>query len=155
MDGEPGSACRLTPMQNKKPAEAQVLLDSKEGWKYLDVRSVEEFGAGHPAGAWNVPVFHRGPLGMTPNDDFVAIVAQTFTKDQHLLIGCASGGRSVHACEMLAAAGFKELVNVEGGFMGARDEFGRPVLGWVASGLPVEASAPAERTYAQLSRAKG
>lgn len=141
-------------MQNKKPAEAKALLDGKDGWKYLDVRSVEEFGAGHPAGAWNVPVFHRGPMGMTPNDDFVAVVSKAFARDAKLVVGCASGVRSVRACELLAAAGFKDLVNMEGGFMGARDDLGRPIQGWMSSGLPVETSTPLERTYAQLARPK-
>ena len=141
-------------MQNKKPAEAKALLDLSEGWKYLDVRSVEEFGAGHPVGAWNVPIFQRGPQGMTPNDDFVAVVAKTFAKDTKLVVGCASGPRSVRACELLAAAGYKDLVNVEGGFMGGRDEYGRAIPGWASSGLPVEASAPPERSYAHLARAK-
>ena len=154
MEGLLRSACRLTSMQNKKPADAKALLDGTEGWKYLDVRSVEEFSAGHPAGSWNVPVFHRGPMGMSPNDDFVTVVAKTFPKEQKLVVGCASGGRSLHACEMLAAAGFKSLVNVEGGFMGGRDEYGRTIAGWASSGLPVEASAPPERTYAVLGGKK-
>jgi rhodanese-related sulfurtransferase len=141
-------------MQNKKPTDVKALLDTKEGWKYLDVRSVEEFGAGHPAGAWNVPIFQRGPMGMTPNDDFVAVVAKTFTKDTKLVVGCGSGPRSERACELLAAAGYKDLVNVEGGFMGGRDEAGRPVPGWASLGLPVEAAAPLERTYAHLARTK-
>lgn len=141
-------------MQNKRPTDAKALLDGPDGWKYLDVRSVEEFGAGHPTGAWNVPIFHRGPMGMTPNEDFVAVVTRTFPKDTKLVVGCAAGPRSMRACDVLAAAGFKDLVNVEGGFMGGRDDFGRPIPGWAASGLPVETSAPLERTYAQLSRAK-
>jgi rhodanese-related sulfurtransferase len=144
----------MSTMQNKKPAEAKALLDTQEGWKYLDVRSVEEFAAGHPPGAWNVPIFHRGPLGMTPNEDFVAVVSRTFAKDTKLVVGCASGPRSMRACEILAAAGYTHLVNVEGGFMGGRDEFGRPIPGWASAGLPVEASAPPERSYATLARSQ-
>ncbi len=141
-------------MQNKKPVEAKALLDSNQGWKYLDVRSVEEFQAGHPAGSWNVPVLHRGPMGMTPNADFVRVVTSAFPKDTKFVVGCASGVRSVHACQQLAAAGFKDLVNMEGGFMGSRDDFGRPIPGWSPSGLPVETTTPPERTYAGLARPK-
>ncbi|MDZ4774331.1 MAG: rhodanese-like domain-containing protein [Planctomycetota bacterium] len=141
-------------MQNKKPAEAKALVDSNQGWTYLDVRSVDEFSGGHPVGAWNIPVLHRGPMGMTPNADFVAVVAKTFPKTAKLVVGCASGVRSVRACEMLEAAGYTELVNMEGGFMGSRDDFGRAIPGWASSGLPVAAAAPIERTYAKLSQAK-
>jgi rhodanese-related sulfurtransferase len=66
------------------------------------------------------------------------------------VVGCGSGPRSTRACEMLAAAGYTDLVNVEGGFNGARDEMGNAIPGWVAAGLPVEKVAPPERTYAQL-----
>ena len=138
-------------MQNKKPAEAKALIDGPEGWKYLDVRSVEEFDAGHPTGAWNVPIFQRGPAGMMPNDDFERVVMRAFPRDSKLVVGCGSGPRSTRACEVLAAAGYADLVNVEGGFNGGRDEMGRAIPGWAASGLPVEKAAPAERTYAQLS----
>ncbi|MBL8858887.1 MAG: rhodanese-like domain-containing protein [Planctomycetes bacterium] len=134
---------------NKKPAEAKALIDN-EGWLYLDVRSVEEFQAGHPAGAWNIPVMHKSPMGMTPNATFAADVARAFKKDTKLIVGCASGVRSLRACDLLAEAGFEYLANMEGGFMGARDDYGRVTPGWASSGFPVEAKAPDERTYAQL-----
>ncbi len=142
-------------MQSKKPAEAKALLDSGEGWIYLDVRSEGEFEMGHPEGAWNVPVLHRGPFGMAPNEEFVAVVTRTFPTDAKLVVGCASGVRSVRACELLAAAGFRHLVNMEGGFVGARDPFGGAIAGWAASGYPVATRAPAERTWAHLSKSKG
>jgi rhodanese-related sulfurtransferase len=37
------------------PQEAKDLMD-KEGYVYVDVRSIPEFEAGHPAGAFNVPI---------------------------------------------------------------------------------------------------
>lgn len=36
------------------PQEASQKL--AEGWTYVDVRTVEEFEAGHPPGAVNVPI---------------------------------------------------------------------------------------------------
>ncbi len=136
--------------QNKRPADAKALLDSNAGWRYLDVRSVEEFDAGHPAGAWNVPIFHRGPSGMMPNPEFEKVVQRVLPSPSKLVVGCGSGPRSLRACEVLAAVGYTDLVNVEGGFNGARDEMGRAIPGWVAAGLPVEKASPPERTYAQL-----
>jgi rhodanese-related sulfurtransferase len=140
--------------QNKRPADAKALLDSGKGWTYLDVRSVEEFDAGHVPGAWNVPLFHRGPAGMTPNSEFERVVQKAFARNAKLVVGCASGGRSMRACDVLAGCGFTDLVNMKGGFLGARDEMGQPVPGWASSGLPVEKSAPPDRTYAVLNRAK-
>jgi rhodanese-related sulfurtransferase len=136
--------------QNKRPADAKALLDSNPDWKLLDVRSVEEFDAGHASGAWNVPIFHRGPAGMMPNPEFESVVQRVFPRGSKLVVGCGSGGRSMRACEMLSAAGYVDLVNLEGGFSGGRDETGRAIPGWAAAGLPVEKSAPADRTYARL-----
>lgn len=143
------------PTQNKRPADAKALLDSQQGWIYLDVRSVDEFQVGHPAGAWNIPLLNRGPLGMSPNPDFASVVQRTFAKDAKLVVGCASGPRSLRACDVLESAGYTDLVNVEGGFMGAQDDYGRIIPGWAAAGLPVEKSAPVERTYEHLRRAGG
>ena len=136
--------------KHHKPAQAKELLDSKEGWVCLDVRSVEEFALGHATGAFNIPIMHRGPSGMSPNPDFTAVVTKCFPKDAKLVVGCASGMRSVRACEALASAGYKHLVNMEGGFMGGQDEAGRAIPGWASCGLPVEKTAPPERTYAGL-----
>lgn len=143
------------PTQNKKPAEAKTLLDSSAGWVYLDVRSVDEFQMGHPAGAWNIPVMHRGPMGMTPNADFARVVQTTFAPDAKFIVGCASGIRSLRACDVLSGVGFAHLVNLEGGFMGGQDDYGRTITGWASAGLPVEKTAPIERTYAHLCQQKG
>jgi len=47
------------------PEEALSLVE-KEGYAYVDVRSVPEFESGHPEGAYNVPLAHLGPQGMKP-----------------------------------------------------------------------------------------
>ena len=43
------------------PTKANELLLT--GTKYLDVRTVEEFAAGHPPGALNIPVMLAGAGG--------------------------------------------------------------------------------------------
>jgi hypothetical protein len=53
----------------------------KEGYVYLDVRSVPEFAAGHPTGAYNIPLLDMGPGGMAPNPDFLAVVQKSFPRD--------------------------------------------------------------------------
>ena len=141
------------PVKNQKPKDCATLL--QQGWTCVDVRTVEEFEAGHPAGAFNVPVMTRGPAGMVPNPEFVAVVSSRFPKTTKLVLNCGSGGRSMRGCEALAAAGYGELVNMACGFNGARDEMGGVEPGWQASGLPTGSGKPAGRTYAELKLSGG
>ncbi len=135
------------------PPEARPLIDADH--VYLDVRTTDEFDAGHPAGAYNVPFATFGDAGMQANPDFVAVVRAHFPADAKLVVGCAAGGRSLAACEALAAAGFSALVNMHCGFGGARTPSGEVEPGWAALGYPVEETAPAERCYAHLRTAIG
>jgi rhodanese-related sulfurtransferase len=125
------------------PTEAASLL--AEGYVYLDVRSVPEFEQGHPEGAYNVPLAHLGPGGMSPNPRFLAVVERHFSKDARLVVGCKAGGRSAQATAMLAAAGFTQLADQCGGFDGGLEP------GWRQAGLPTGTGAPVERTWAGLS----
>ena len=64
------------------PEETKQMLDSDEGYIYLDVRTVPEFDAGHVPGAKNVPVMDRDPYGrMQLNPAFVEVVEAKFGKD--------------------------------------------------------------------------
>lgn len=133
------------------PAEAREL--QSQGYTYLDVRSVPEFEQGRPAGAVNVPLMHKGPAGMSPNADFVAVVVANFPKDAKLIVGCLAGGRSARAVEALTQAGFTQLVDQRAGFGGARDAAGRVLeAGWADAGLPTE-SGPSD--YTALSHKAG
>ena len=127
------------------PSEAHARV-SEQGWQYLDVRSVMEFDAGHPAGAYNVPILDMDAMGrMVPNASFVEIVAKHFPRDARLVVGCKMGGRSMHACEFLTQAGFTNLANMHGGYSGAED-----TPGWQARDLPISSAAEAGRDYAAL-----
>ncbi len=133
------------------PEEAHELLD--QGWIYIDVRSIPEFEEGHPAGAYNVPLLHAAPgRGMTPNEEFMAVMERAFDKSDKLVLGCRSGQRSLRAAEQLAERGFTDLVDMRGGFAGEVDRAtGRPVCeGWKSRGLPVESEAREGRDYAAL-----
>ncbi|EFN53679.1 hypothetical protein CHLNCDRAFT_25566, partial [Chlorella variabilis] len=91
----------------------------KGGVKYVDVRTAEEYAAGHPAGAANVPVFVKQGGGMAPNPDFLKqFEAACPDKAAQVCVGCQSGKRSEAAARMLADAGFSGVVNMEGGFSG-------------------------------------
>ena len=134
------------------PPEAAALL--AEGWSYLDVRSIPEFEEGHPVGAANVPLLHFTGGRMSPNGDFQKVVAANFPPDTKLVVGCKAGGRSLQAAALLEAAGYTSVVDMRGGFHGERDGMGRVTTpGWVESKLPIETTAPTEKTYATLSSA--
>jgi rhodanese-related sulfurtransferase len=138
-------------MQHASVTDASAL--QADGYVYVDVRSTNEFGGGHPAGAVNVPLIEPDPdTGQpTPNVDFARVLEAAFGKDAKLLIGCQVGGRSMRAAQMLEAMGFTDVTNVRGGFGGTRDPMGRTIdPGWTEAGLPVEAGQPADRRYADL-----
>lgn len=138
------------PFESLDPEAARAAMQADAQHAFLDVRTVEEFDAGHPEGALNVPWAVRDARGgMTPNPDFVSTVRKHVAPGARVFVSCQAGHRSVNACRELEQAGFTGLVNVDGGFGGRRDPFGRVVVpGWVACGLPV-ASEPS--TYARLA----
>lgn len=131
--------------------EAHALLG--EGYAYLDVRTPEEFAAGHPEGAYNVPWQVRSAQGRVPNPHFLASVRAAFAVGHKLVIGCQTGSRSRAAAEALIAAGYTAIIEQRAGFEGARDAFGRVVdIGWRAAGLPCATQPQAGRDYAALER---
>ena len=134
-----------------EPREAKRLLD-EEGYTYLDVRSVEEFRQGHPEGAANIAIAHMGVGGMEPNGDFAKVVRANFAPDAKLALGCRSGVRSLRAADVLAAEGYTDLVNVEGGFGGRLSPTGNIIqAGWEAEGLPVSSEEGEGISYASLA----
>jgi rhodanese-related sulfurtransferase len=122
------------------PREAYATMQQDPTAVYLDVRTPGEFEAGHPAGARNVAVVLFDPATRRPtaNADFVDAVERLGPRTTKLLVGCQAGGRSQRACEILAASGFTDVTNVQGGFGGGQDDAGRLVPGWADCGLPVE-----------------
>lgn len=97
------------------------------GHRYLDVRTVDEFNAGHVVGATNIPFMLKVGSGMTKNPNFLEEVSKFFEKDDEILIGCQSGKRSLMAASELSFAGFTGLTNVAGGY-----------ASWVQNNLPIE-----------------
>jgi rhodanese-related sulfurtransferase len=127
------------------PTEAQQLLS--KAYLYVDVRTVQEFEALHPEGALNVPLESMGPAGAVPNPDFVPLMRSLFELDRGIVVGCATGVRSLHAARLLSEAGFTNVVDQRAGMDGARTAFGGLAEpGWVAAGLPV-ASGAGEGSY--------
>ena len=141
-------------MSNPKrvsPAEAKDLVDA--GYTYVDVRSEPEFEEVRPASSVNVPLMHRGPGGMTPNPDFLAVMTKAFPKDAKIVVGCKGGNRSLRAAQMLLQAGFTDIIDQRAGMDGARDAFGSlSEKGWTAAGLPVEHGAAPGQSYADVKK---
>jgi rhodanese-related sulfurtransferase len=84
----------------------------------IDVRTVEEFNEIRAAGARNLPL-----------DQFnvAALIQSQRNTAEPIYFICAVGGRSAWACEVMMAAGYENVVNVEGG-----------TQQWYSAGLPVE-----------------
>ncbi|MEC7921826.1 MAG: rhodanese-like domain-containing protein [Planctomycetota bacterium] len=121
------------------PEEARQLLDSQEGYTYLDVRSEEEFAQGHVPGAVNIPVASSNPLGpgLVANPDFNRQVAEQLDKDSKIITACLRGGRSLKAAMMLTAEGYTGIVDMLGGYDAELDAFGNVVVeGWARRGFP-------------------
>lgn len=129
------------------PAEAHALVRD-EGHAYVDVRAVSEFEAGHPEGAYNVPLAFEGGA---PNPRFLAAIERAFGKDRPLVLGCQTGVRSLRAAAVLAREGFSRVVDQRAGWAGARDPFGRVLEpGWQRADLPSSVQAAPGRSWAEL-----
>jgi phage shock protein E len=87
----------------------------------LDVRTAEEFAAGHVPGAVNVPY------------DQVASQLAQIPKDKDVVLYCKSGRRAGLAADVLAANGYTKLGHLQGD-MQAWSKDGRPVESGDATG---------------------
>ena len=127
--------------KNIDPEQAKDILDSDSNAVYIDVRTEQEFMNGRVPKSVNIPVVWPDPSTrqMKQNPDFVKTVSAQFGKDKRIIVGCQAGGRSQLAAQLLAAEGFQDVSNMQGGFGGARDAMGRAtVLGWAQMGFPIE-----------------
>ncbi len=118
--------------------EAQQLL-AEQGYCYLDVRGQAEYAAGHPVGAYNVPLLVAVAGRLQPNPDFMDVMRAVFPTETKLVVGCKSGVRSLRAARELRAAGYDEIVDLRPGYAGSRSAFGQLTEeGWVGCGMPSE-----------------
>jgi rhodanese-related sulfurtransferase len=123
------------------PKQTHTILQEDMNAVYIDVRTADEFAAGHVPGAVNIPVMMPDPASrrMAPNPQFLDLVHSSFPKEKKIVCGCQMGGRSQHAADLLVQAGFTDVSNMQGGFGGAKDPMGRIIApGWLQSDLPVE-----------------
>ena len=88
-------------------SELKQLCDRGEPLCLIDVRTPAEYREMHVAAARNVPLDRLDPQTLR-QDVKVA-------EGKPLYVICQKGGRGKQACEKLAAAGWSDVVNVEGG----------------------------------------
>ena len=140
-------------MKDISPQEAYDALQQDAQAVYIDVRTVEEFTAGHPEGAVNIPIAFQDPAqGMVYNPDFVEVVESHFGKDRKLLLGCKAGPRSNSAANLLEQQGYQDVASVRGGFGGMCDPYGQVVVeGWEGMGLPVSQDNGEGTSYESLA----
>ncbi|MDH5424798.1 MAG: rhodanese-like domain-containing protein [Gammaproteobacteria bacterium] len=92
----------------------------------IDVRTVEEYGAGHPPKASNIPFPHIHSRPNKPDiyipqlpEQFVSdVIAAYPDRNTPILTLCRTGYRSVLAANLLADAGYTNVRNIWQGFVG-------------------------------------
>ena len=105
------------------PAQTQNTLPTinaldfqKRFYVLVDVRTPEEFAAGHLLGAVNIP------LSELQNN--MATWAPRLPKDVPIILQCKIGARSARATQLLIKAGFGNVLNLDGGIMSWASTFG-------------------------------
>mgnify|MGYP001176512581 FL=1 len=101
-------------MQNISVSQSFDKRKQNSGIPLFDVRTPAEYGSIHADGAVNHPM------------ESLEMDKMPFAKEEEIHVICQSGGRSMKVSQKLEAAGFTNIVNVEGG-----------TSAWQAAGLPV------------------
>lgn len=95
---------------------ASIQAEADEDLIVLDVRTPEEFAAGHLEGAILVDFY---------DDDFVDQLSELDPNRPYLMY-CRSGNRSGQTAEIMKDLGFTDVADVDGG-----------IVAWSDAGLPV------------------
>jgi rhodanese-related sulfurtransferase len=100
-----------------RPAEVGSFAKTDKEIQFVDVRQPGEFGSGHAAGSFNLPL-----NSLARDIDKLNPEAPTF-------LICQTGYRSSLATSFLENAGFESVYNVEGG-----------TSAWIKNALEIETS---------------
>lgn len=93
-------------MSIREISAGDLLVIIERGGVVIDVREPDEYHEGHVPGAVSIP------LGTVPD------AVEQFRRTVPVYVVCASGGRSMRACEFLHNSGVTNVVNVAGGTLG-------------------------------------
>jgi rhodanese-related sulfurtransferase len=105
-------------VQTITPREVEDLRRRGQPVELIDVRTPVEYREVHAEPARLVPLDQLAPVAV--------MEARNGARDEPLYVICRSGGRGRQACEAFHAAGFTNVMNVEGG-----------TVAWERAGLPV------------------
>ncbi|WP_017925755.1 MULTISPECIES: rhodanese-like domain-containing protein [unclassified Thioalkalivibrio] len=108
---------RLTRKYRTLSPNEAVRVINQDDSLVLDVREDNEIASGRIGGAKHIPV---GSLQKRMDD-----IAKY--KDKPVVVYCRSGNRSAMAASQLTAAGFQDVVNLQGG-----------IQAWQSAGMPIK-----------------
>jgi len=98
-------------------------LQGKEDLLLIDVREHAEFEAGHIAGARLVP---RGIVEAAADPTYAKHLPElSSARERQVVVYCATGGRSAMAAAVLQMMGYRNVLNLDGGY-----------TRWVDEGMP-------------------
>jgi len=105
------------------PQELVEKLSKKDDLLLIDVREHGEYENGHIKGAHLVP---RGIIEAAADPAYPKHVPElTAARDRQVIVYCATSGRSAMACAVLQMMGFRNVLNLSGGYSR-----------WVDDGMP-------------------
>ena len=111
-----GSATSVDLVETVSPARAaEIIGEGRPGLVVLDVRTPEEFAAGHLASAVNLDMYAPGFA------DALALL----DRETPYVLYCRTDNRSGEVREMMRSLGFTEVHEIDGG-----------IVAWVEGGRP-------------------
>ena len=111
-------AVAFAEIKNEGAAKVDELIKSGK-YVVIDVRTPEEYAAGHINGAVNYDYY---------SDDFEDNLEENLTdKSKSYIVYCRSGKRSLYSAQIMEELGYKDIINLEGGFL-AWENAGKPVV---------------------------
>ncbi len=113
------SSCVQTKTEINTLDITQFDLDTAKNGVLIDVRTLEEYAEGHLPNAINIDV----------QDDSFAVKMEKLRKNRKVYLYCKTGKRSARAAAIADTLGFKNIYNLDGGF-----------IGWKEAGKVVETS---------------
>ena len=104
-------------IKNITSLEASDLLNKNHNFIVIDVRTVEEFKAGHIKGAININIKQSDAFSKIEKLDYKA----------KYIVYCRTANRSKKAVDYMISKGFTNIYHITDGF-----------IGWLRNGLPVQ-----------------
>ena len=111
-------AVAFAEIKNEGAAKVDELIKSGK-YVVIDVRTPEEYAERHINGAVNYDYY---------SDDFEDNLEENLTdKSKSYIVYCRSGKRSLYSAQIMEELGYKDIINLEGGFL-AWENAGKPVV---------------------------